>query len=229
MKIWDIHPGYLSQQSLLEEHRGLQDLAAAVASSKSGHSQHPEVLRWSGHGWAIRQRHRSVICEMKLRGYGDTSPVRSRSNPGIWPSSYIDQPHAQFQLLQEKYRDTLSGRIPLPNNVQQLWRQHKYSVLARDPKRYKDIGQAVADHSIEFARLVLSLVEFLRIPPGEGGIRNALQHMWGYVSHVGEQNNSIAAEGSLMSLLQAIQQNAKQRDERYILQSTSLSELMVWL
>lgn len=230
MRIWDVHPGYLNRQSLLGEHRELHGLVSILVNGKKGYSKHPETLRWVGHGWAIKQRHKELVCEMSLRGYQDKTPVNTRSNKGIWPSVYIDEPHVQFKLLKEKYKNKEEGRIPLPKNEQELWSHHKYSVLARDQAKYKAIGHEVSRKEISFEQLSRELVETLRLQPRVGGIRNALQHMWGYVSEVPNENHAGNVESwSLTKLLAITQENTKISNDPYITHSTALSDLMVWL
>ncbi|MCW8834163.1 MAG: DUF1722 domain-containing protein [Colwellia sp.] len=228
MRIWDIHPGYLNQYSLLGEHRELHGLVSILVNKKKGYSQHPETLRWVGYGWAIKHRHKELVREMELRGYKDKSPVRTRTNHGKWPSTYIDKPHVQLSLLKEKYQHKEGGRIPLPRNEQELWSHHKYSILARDPKKYKEIGARVAIKGVSCEELALELVELLRVEPSEGGIRNALQHMWGYVSGVSNYRGNIETY-SLKKLLMLIQKNVRKSNDPYLTNSTALSDLMVWL
>jgi hypothetical protein len=229
MRIWDINPGYLNRQSLLGEHRELHGLVSIIVNGKKGYSHHPETIRWLGYGWAIKQRHRELVCEMELRGYTDSSPVKTRSNKGVWPSAYIDKPHTQFFLLRDKYKEKEHGRIPLPKNEQELWSHHKYSVLARDPNTYKEIGRSIAMRDMDFEKLAFMLVEILRVPPSEGGIRNAVQHMWGYFSNETKEDHIDVNALSLRKLLYATQENAKKFNQPYIFHSTALSELMVWL
>ncbi len=230
MRVWDIHPGYLNRQSLLGEHRELHGLVSILVHSKKGYSRHPETIRWIGYGWALKQRHRELVCEMNLRGYKDKSPVRTRSNQGKWPAEYIDDPRTQFEILKEKYLNKEKGRIPLPRNTQELWSHHKYSVMARDARKYKEIGQKVSAKRINFETLSKELVEILRTRPSEGGIRNSLQHMWGYVSNeefIVDKRN--IESWSLKRLLANTQENVKNSNEPYLTKSTALSELMVWL
>lgn len=229
MRIWDIHPGYLNRQSLLGEHRELHGLVSIIVNGKKGYSHHPETIRWVGYGWAIKQRHRQLACEMKLRGYEEKTPVKTRSNKGLWPPIYIDKPHIQFQLLKEKYKGKEQGRIPLPNNLQELWSHHKYSVLSRDQDSYKQIGRKVAGNNIDFDNLALALVEALKLPPTEGGIRNAVQHMWGHVSEAHGKTSDNIKSWSLKKLLLVTQAISKNINEPYLTKSTALSELMVWL
>ena len=55
MRIWDIHPGYLNNQSLLGEHRELHGIVSILVNKKKGYSQHPETKRWVGYDWARPQ------------------------------------------------------------------------------------------------------------------------------------------------------------------------------
>lgn len=232
MRIWDVQPGYLNRQSLLGEHRELHGLVSILINGKQGYSRHPETLRWVDRGWALRQRHRLLAAEMALRGYRDQSPVElATPSVGDWPATFIDPPARQFELLQEKYRDKEDGRIPLPRSAQQLWAQHKYSVMARDVALYQTLGKDVAQSrpAGEFSMLALQLVETLRRAPSTGGIRNALQHMWGYVSNEAGANSASVGAWSLERLLQEVQQRSRERQERYLLASTALSELAAWM
>ncbi len=237
MRIWDINPGYLNRQSLLGEHRELHGIVSIIVNGKKGYSKHPETIRWVGYGWALKMRHELLVAEMSLRGFKEKTPVIISSNErieGVWPEEYIDLPQAQFTLLAAKYEEKEQGRIPLPKNAQQVWSQHKYSVMARNVQLYKKIGREVANSSSaslaeDFSALITLLTEMLRTAPAPGGIRNALQHMWGYVSdHVpGSERNT--ADWSLSKLLQNVQQGALESQEPYLLASTALSELKVWL
>lgn len=226
MRIWDLSPGYLARQQLLGEHRELHGLANILREGKKGYSRHPETLRWVGRLPALAVRHALLAEEMQLRGYQDRSPFPHSSAPLDWPSAWIDPPAAQFELLRGKYADGRRGRIPLPGNTQQLWAQHKYSVMARDPALYRQIGSEVAHGRFrnDLPALSLLLVETLRQPPEPGRLFNALQHMWGYVSDSGEGVPDTAA-----GMLACIQQRAVARQIDYLLDSTALSELAVWL
>jgi uncharacterized protein YbgA (DUF1722 family) len=184
VRIWDVNPGYLNRQSLLGEHRELHAIVSIIRNNKKGYSRHPETLRWQGFGWALNQRHKLLAAEMNLRGYTDRTPVKLKSKSLKWPEVFVDIPAVQFNILVRKYKNTGQGRIPLPKNVQQLWAQHKYSVMARDIAEYKYLGGWVASRKTDSAIFDLypELVSLLRCPPAEGNLRNAVQHMWGYVS-----------------------------------------------
>ena len=228
MRVWDVSPGYLNRQSLLGEHRELHGIVSIIVKGKKGYSNHPETMRWVGYGWALKQRHKQLSCEMMLRGFTDKSPVTTRSNRGIWPDVYIDEPSQQYEILKSKYLNKEEGRIPLPVNAQHLWSHHKYSVLARNVNAYKEIGRDVAK-KVSFSELAMVLSEFLRTRPPDGGIRNSLQHMWGHVSdRPGNRNMNVEFWQSIR-LLKEIQKRSVTSQDTYLMSSTALSELMVWL
>jgi len=123
------------------------------------------------------------------------------------------------------------GRISLPVNAQQLWSQHKYSVLARDHGLYKRIGQKVAKmrRNEDFTDLALLLVMTLRQAPAEGGLRNTLQHMWGHVSGGDVQKIRDPLALRPARLLKIIQERAREQHEPFLMASTALGELMAWV
>jgi len=231
MRIWDINPGYLNRQSLLGEHRELHGIVSIIVNGKKGYSKHPETIRWAGYGWALRIRHQLLSAEMSLRNFTDKSPVLTRTKKGVWPKEYINEPDQQFKILEAKYQNKKQGRIPLPKNAQQLWSQHKYSALARDVNLYNKIGQKVSTMppTHDFSLLSKVLTELLRKQPSLGGIKNALQHMWGYISDCSSISKCDFETWSLDRLLNEIQRGVLTIKEPYLMSSTALSELKVWI
>lgn len=227
MRVWDVHPGYLRRINLLAEHREVHALFSVILNHKKGYANHPETLRWKGCMGALAVRHGLLVEEMALRGYNHHSPC-PEGDPIQWPEAYIDEPARQFAILSSKYAPKDTGRIPLPSSVQQLWAQHKYSILARDPDLYARIGQMVARGDARESLLTLSrtLAEALRVPPAPGRLMNALMHMWGYVSHLDIHESP--AQQDPVSLVRAIQTRAVRHHVRYLVESTALSDLAYW-
>ncbi len=193
MRIWDVNPGYLNRQSLLGEHRELHAIVSIIKHNKKGYSRHPETLRWQSFGWALSQRHKLLAAEMKLRGFTDRSTVHLKNKNQKWPDTFVDLPADQFAILAKKYKSIEQGRIPLPKNVQQLWVQHQYSVMARDEAEYKYIGGWVASKKTGkgINDIYPELISLLRCPPAEGNLRNTIQHMWEYVSQYSSNHVNI--------------------------------------
>ena len=229
MRIWDIHPAYLNRQSLLGEHRELHGIVSIILHGKKGYANHPETKRWVDYGWALRQRHKLLASEMALRGFTDKSPVTMNSNPNLWPEIYIDTPNLQFQLLKNKYRNKEQGRIPLPENPQQLWHHHQYSVLARDAKLYQEIGRDLCKAKIDFYELAMLVTKILRQQPSNDGVKRAIQHMWRDIPDKEVDNAFDIDSRSPHNWLLAIQKMATTQNIPQLTTTTSLSELIAWL
>jgi uncharacterized protein YbgA (DUF1722 family) len=225
MRIWDIDPGFLNDQSLLGEHRELHGIVSILKNNKKGYSRHPETLRWKSHLASLVVRHELLVEEMLLRGFKHHSPIEERIDTVQWPSQYIDHPAGQYELLRKKYLHRKQGRIVLPHNTQDLWASYKYSVMARDPKAGKEIGHAVAQGEVSFYDLSERVVQFLRLPPNPGRLRNAITHMWGYVTSFSELNPENEDDSDLLT---EIQEKALSHDVDYLRRSTSLGELKFW-
>lgn len=231
MRIWDVSPGYLNDKSLLGEHRELHGIISIIQHDKKGYSCHPETIRWRGHEGALRLRHALLGAEMQLRGFQDKTPLEVFRPIGLWPTVFIDPPERQFSILAEKYKGKQHGRIPLPANIQELWAQHKYSILARDQQSYSSLGRLAATETSQtaFNRVTMTLACLLRVQPSEGGLRNALEHMWGYVSNFHKQNDSNGDITTPVELLNAIQDLVLEHNVIYLMRSTALTELKAWI
>ncbi len=230
MRIWDVPAGYLSRQSLLGEHRELHGLESILVHGKRGYSRHPETRRWVGRHAALCRRHELLVAEMMVRGYVDRTPLERTRTRLRWPSIFITEPVDQYALLEIKYGGNVSGRIPLPRSVQDLWAQHKYSVMARDPELYRTIGRRVARirRGGMLADLAIELVDVLRATPAPGRIANAVEHMWGYVSGLANPEEQRRAGASAAAMLQVTRELAFRQPALYLVQSTALSELAVF-
>lgn len=167
---------------------------------------------------------------MALRGYIDRSPLPPGCAGATWPPTFVDEPARQFLLLRQKYETLEPGRIPLPRSPQQLWAQHKYSLMARDPAAYRRIGRSVAGMAprSSMRELATILVLALREQPSAPRLVNALEHMWGHVRDAARPGDRRASEVSAAAFLERIQTLAREQQEPYLLASTALSELAVY-
>ncbi len=227
MRVWDISPGYLNRQSLLGEHRELHGLLNILVHGKKGYSRHPETVRWIGCGSGLLGRHAALAAEMRLRGYEDRTPLDAHDEAARWPAVFVTAPSGQFALLRTKYAGRPPGRIRLPTSTQQLWAQHKYSVMARDPAAYRAIGRRIARlrHRAAMDGVATELVGFLRTDPVRGRLATAVEHRWGYVRRQADPATRRIAERSAANMLSVTQRLAWAHDEPYLLSSTALSDL----
>ncbi len=226
MRIWDVDPGFLNDRSLLGEHRELHGIFSIVVNDKKGYARHPETARWRDHLPALAVRHGLLTAEMELRGFHHQSPLPPPPPAAVrWPDRFLNAPAEQYEILRDKYRSRSPGRIPLPENAQQLWASHKYSVMARSPAEYRRLGPLVAAGGIGPPELAALLVDWLRRPPPAGRLRNAVQHLWGYVA----AHSALPPEGTdQLTLLKEIGRLARERRLVYLLAATALGELRFW-
>lgn len=228
MRVWDINPGYLSNKNLLGEHTEIHAIYSVITNDKKGYSNHPETKRWTENLYCLKLRHDLIVSEMLIRNYKHKSPVHY-DEKGNYPKEFIDLPYKQLKILKNKYllKNNVTSRIPIPKNNQELWSQHKYSVLARNPNHYKELGKILAKNkTIKIEELALELIEILRIPPLLPGLRNAIDHMFGYVSkYCSEKNKNF----TLKDKLELIIKLAIKKNEKYLMHSTALSYFNLWI
>ncbi len=225
MRIWDLDPGFLNNQSLLGEHRELHGMVSIFINDKKGYRNHPETKRWENRLSALIIRHELLVEEMELRSFNHKSPVGEIKSNVVWPKWFIDPPGNQYKILQMKYSGKPQGRIILTNNTQELWAKHKYSTMARDYNLYKKIGSEVTKNRISFAELADNTSQILKQDPPETGLKNTIDHMWGYVSKYSQYNPT---QLTLSGRLKEIQKLSINKNIDYLLQSTALGELGYW-
>lgn len=76
--------------------------------------------------------------------------------------------------------------------------------------------------------LAQELVEMLRIPPSPGGLRTAVEHMWGYVrDHVPSEMRTVA-HTHLQTQFRWVQRLAREHAP-YLWHQTALSEFSFWI
>jgi hypothetical protein len=189
MRVWDIHPGYLSDKSLLGEHVEIHALYSIITDGKRGYSQHPETKRWTDHLQQLVTRHNLVAKEMLLREFKHNSPLPMPENikeQYITSNlSYVDLPAGQFGILYKKYLEkNQSGRIPLPGKGTEFWAQHKYSIMARGYQYYKEVQSFMKNSPnlpIQQAGDLISKIQYyFQFQISEGALENTILHLWGY-------------------------------------------------
>jgi len=222
LHIFDVDAGFLDDEWLSGQMRLLVGLVTADEADRR--ARVPQS--WQGYEDALALRLDQLIAEMQLRGLAPPQGLPRTTESIIWPAEGTRPLTEQVAMLAERAQQGHVGRIRLPRNDHELWACYKYSVLARNHQSYSRLGQQVAARAVPLDRLWRDLVNAARVAPGRGGILNALQHMWGYVS---KYALGLPDGGDLRPMLVEIQRLAAAHDVGYLLNSTALGELMVWL
>lgn len=178
MRVWDLHPGYLSRGNLLGQHAEIHAVWSVVVNERKGYSRHPETIRWRSQLPWLNWLHRLTVAEMALRGYKHASPLAGEPGPagGL---EYVDPPAAQLSLLAGKYRGKPGGRMQLPDSVACFWRQHRHSVMVRCGEKYNTMAAQAArlqGASLAAAGDYITAVTELLASPADAGL---LQHIFG--------------------------------------------------
>ena len=235
MRVWDVHPGYLSRQSLLGQHAEIHGVYSVISNQKTGYSNHPETRRWKGHISGLCVIHDLAVSEMKLRGFGHRSPLIAPRESVKFPA-FVDGPEEQFLRLKAKYvEDGQGARIPLPRNGFELWAHHKYQVMARGYRCYKEIQAQMKDRpeaSIQAqGELAARLLEIFRQAPTQEAMRNVRDHIWGYfknrVSDCQKTHYLEIRDETPMLVLAYLYELAKVYQERYLLEQTVFADLVI--
>ncbi len=217
MRVWDLHPGYLSRQSLLGQHAEIHALFAVLTGGGRGYASHPETLRWRNHQNLLAARHDLTVKEMRLRGFNHASPLEGPGDGSHEALQYVDLPGRQFALLREKYAQRgQQGRIPLPQKGSAFWAHHKYSIMARGYQRYKEMQQFLKerkDYPVEEdAELMDRVISCMQEMPAEAPLRNVTDHLWGYF-----KKSSTRAEREAFQILKEKGPSGAQLDYLYSL------------
>jgi hypothetical protein len=120
LRVWDIHPGYLSRQSLLGQHAEIHAIYSIITGGKKGYASHPETMRWKERLPEPERRHALTVKEMTCGPWATTAPSRQ----GLFKDSsvskaYVDMPVEQFAILKQKYTtsDCQRPHSPAPQGL----------------------------------------------------------------------------------------------------------------
>lgn len=222
-RVFDLDAGFLDDELLAAQMR----LLVGLVSTDRGRSAGDRLsANWLGHEDALTLRLNQLMGEMTLRGQAVPGQVAVTGEAIIWPPLDAASLAGEIRYITARAEAGQRGRIRMPRNDHELWATYKYSLLARNRQAYESFGRRVAARSAPIETLWLALVNASRVAPPEGGIRNALQHMWGYVS---DHSSMSPQMDDLDALAADVQQLALQHEVSYLLNSTALGELRAWL
>lgn len=220
--IFEVDAGFLDNETLSAQMRHLMLLATA-----DGETQRTSLPAcWLGHETALAVRVNQLIAEMKLRAKAVPESLPQGEESIIWPAFSTTSLEEQLDFIRARRDAGQLGRIRPPRNDHELWACYKYSVLARNHQAYQRLGQRVAARAVSMEVLWRELIHACQVTPMRGSVRNALQHMWGYISNHSKLNPQT---DDLKGLLREVQVQAGTHNSTYLLNSTALGELALWV
>lgn len=90
------------------------------------------------------------------------------------------------------------------STLERAWARYKYSILEHDPHAYQQIRNLLKDKQAYPAQEFYQLVESALATPIEAGtFRNAVQHVWGYVSNLATEQE----RASFVQLMDRFERN----------------------
>lgn len=238
MRVWDVHPGYLSKRRLLGQHAEIHAVYSVIINNKKGYAKHPETIRWNNNLDKLSNIHAITVLEMELRGFNHKSPLSKEYRLSLNVNGdscfrFIDHPSVQFSLLNGKYQDMERGRIPLPNRASQLWANYKYSIMARGYNHYTHIKKYLNSNPdlllMDDPCIVEEIIFLLDKPVNIASLINSLHHLWGYfkkISSVEEKRVYLKQlEENPLSMVKILFDLSLKYDVKYLKESTYFSDV----
>jgi hypothetical protein len=222
MKIFDISPGYLSNDMLVREHDAIHAVLSAGSEPVAEAGLGAEQQRWKGCLGNLAVRHNITIAEMALRNLPHDADLDIDESQQNWPTDFQMAPGEQFGLLSS---DNSEARIPVPRTVEALWQQHSLSVAARSPILSKAIANAAENDKISFGELALLLTTTLRSAPSAGRIENVVQQMW----QLAAATDGNAVDPHRAGALEQLQKIVVANSIATLLETTALGEFAWWI
>ncbi len=221
-----ISPAYFSDKDLINIYHELKTDEAKNSYKKN---EWEYYYRLSTMAVELKLRNLISIDNFCLRNIFELEKESKQENK--FSEDIILSSLKQFELLKESYETETDARLKVPKNIQTLWMQHKYSIMARSVSLYKEIGSFISKNNKaeHFSKVYSILINELLKRPKPNSIFNVLQHMWGYISDFSSVKKSDVSKLDLYSFFIEIQKSTLKAKEKYLMQQTALSELEIWI
>ena len=166
MKVLTIHPKFLSDQRLMDEHDHVHKIFDLLGDEDSV-SEHPDYFRYNGRRGLLYIRHRILVEEMIVRGFNHTTFIDRRV---IDADEWEDLDIAEKDILEDRDQvksDKSEGRVPLPDtedlevltcskeinsavvgimekeDLYVIWHLYRYVVMERSYSRYRSLSDPI--------------------------------------------------------------------------------------
>ncbi len=170
-KIHLVHPKFLSNDLLTQEHDFLHELFDALTSQSGDTLEHPDAFRFNGRRGQLYIRHRKLAEDMDLRAMEHTTCIdRKLIEAEEWGAPEIDSEDVLREvggLREDGQGDGDQGRVPLPSTdsvedytcpddftsvivgvleddlLVVMWRIMRFLVMERSYTSYRALGETL--------------------------------------------------------------------------------------
>jgi len=164
MKIHLVHPKFLNDDLIVEEHDFLHELFDSLAIEEP--MEHPDAFRYNGRRGQLFARHRRLVEEMLLRVIPHTTLIDRReidsdhwSEPEVTPEEVLKEV--------EELKGEPAGRVKVPASddpedhmclneistvfifhteqdiLQAVWRIYRFTIMERSYSRYRSMNETL--------------------------------------------------------------------------------------
>jgi hypothetical protein len=166
MKIHLVHPKFLDDELLQQEHDFLHELYGSLSEGEKGTMEHPDLFRYKERRGQLYIRHRKIVEELGIRGIvHDTLIDRREIEAKEWEPPEV----STDQIMEEagQLRGGATGRVTLPDStaaadftcpnditsviagtmeldmLRALWKVYGHVVMERSYSRYRNLQDPV--------------------------------------------------------------------------------------
>ncbi len=240
MKIYKVHPKYLSDENVVAEHDFLHELYTSISSEKGGSvgTDHSDYFRFSGRRGVLYVRHRMLTEEMNVRAISHTTLIDRRviepNDMGYWEPSDEDVSKEKDELVAAGERgrytlksgdsaeeaagrnDVCSALVEIVDNeiLLGLWARYRFTVMERSYSRYRALTDPLQGQRGQVWILFdLMLEEAFAVVPDERGPRVAYESIW----EVLEESVTAGEKAEFFKLMDKIESGQVSLDVRRFL------------
>lgn len=206
MRIHHVHPKFLGDELLIEEHDFLHGLFDALSGERGAAMDHPDFFRFRGKRGQLYLRHRKLAEEMGTRAISHETVLDRRD---LQQDEWGDPPLLSEEVMSDalEVREGSHGRVPLPESgdprdfiaagdicsavpgpvdlgiLRGLWRVYRHVVMERSYSRYRSLIDPVQGRGSGSVWMLFDLMmeEAFALKPEENGPRIAYETIWEFL------------------------------------------------
>lgn len=204
MKIHLVHPKFLSDDLIAQEHDFLHELFDSLAGDEP--MDHPDAFRFNGRRGQLYARHRRLVEEMLIRNISHTTLIDRRDID----SEHWNEPDVTTEDVMDEVKELMEGaegRVRLPESndpedyrcldemssilightevdvLRVLWRLYRFNVMERSYSSYRSMGETLQGRgkASVFMLFDLMLEETFSKDPDDRAPAIAYESIWEYL------------------------------------------------